>query len=300
MGLPSTLVVSMNDVSFAEPRTKASPMLRADVPRGADRDLVMASEEVLGHSDFVGVLQLSRRGGLALISRDGPLRVFKYISCQADWKKRWARRVGWNPARRAHRMSRALSGAGINVCEVEEFGAVRLPQSPRAVWTISRYVGQGRTLRQLKEELQPGVPRPSHPAVCEMFDAAMSVLRRIHDAGFEHRDYHAGNLLVTPREGNSIEPGNATLQLVDLETVMQRRAGIRRRARDISRFLENFIEPGTRREIVDRAMGQYAPDAPRLAARIAGTRRMSSGLDHRARRKLDRRNDELNGAKNAT
>lgn len=236
-------------------------------------DLHQAAQQVLGHCDFLDVLQVSRRGGLAVIRHQGALKVFKFINCRADWKKRWARLVGWNPARRAVNMSRALSAAGIPVCEVEDHGGVSLPSAPRAVWTISHYVENGRTLRQLKQHLQPGKRAPALPEIEALFADAMRLLKRIHDAGFEHRDYHAGNLLVTGEPGTRHE-----LRLVDLETVMQRRAGVLQRARDVRRFLENFVEPEGFERLVDVALEHYAPGDSALQARIRSTRRMQGLL----------------------
>ncbi|MCA8916740.1 MAG: hypothetical protein KDB90_15210 [Planctomycetes bacterium] len=240
--------------------------------------LKRASQKVLGHDDFLDIFQVSRRGGLALIRHHGELKVFKFIGCRADWKKRWARLVGWNPARRAVNMSRALVEAGISVCEVEDHGTVSLADAPRAVWTISRYVENGRTLRQLKEDLQPSRRSPQHAVIERLFADGMRLMRRIHDAGFEHRDYHAGNLLVTPADETCLERGNCELRLVDLETVMQRRVGHLRRARDVRRYLENFVEPDDYRAVVDRALGYYAPDDETLQSGIRSTRRMQGLL----------------------
>lgn len=276
----------MSEVSVANQQPRAAVSQRRAISRGGDRELAQAAEQVLGHSDFVDVLQLSRRGGLALIQHEGVLRVFKFISCQADWKKRWARRIGWNPARRARTMSDALSKAGMLVCPVEDFGEVSLATAPRAVWTISRYVENGRTLRQVKETLQPGRRSASHPQVKELFAEAMRLMRRIHDAGFEHRDYHAGNLLVTSPDGQA---GKPRLYLVDLETVMQRRASVTRRARDVARFLDNFVEPEDYRQVVQEALELYAPGEPALARAIRATRRMKTLLDKRGIRDRDLR-----------
>jgi hypothetical protein len=242
-------------------------------------ELHQSAEKVLGHCDFLDVLQLSRRGGLALIRHQGGLKVFKFINCRADWKKRWARWIGWNPARRALRMSRALDAAGIAVCEVEEYGGVSLPSAPRAVWTMSRYVENGRTLRQLKQDLQQDRHAPSHPVIKRLFDDCLVLLRRIHDAGFEHRDYHAGNLLVT----GAPDFENAELRLVDLETVMQRRASPLRRARDLRRFLDNFVEAQSVLEVVSSALDHYTAGDDALKARIMATRRMQGLLRKYAR-----------------
>ena len=154
-----------------------------------------------------------------------------------------------------------------------------LADAPRAVWTISRYVENGRTLRQLKEDLQPSRRSPQHAVIERLFADGMRLMRRIHDAGFEHRDYHAGNLLVTTGDD-----GSHNLQLVDLETVMQRRATTLRRARDVRRFLENFVEPDDYREVIDRALELYAPDEPAMRAGILGTRRMQGLLKKRGER----------------
>ena len=249
---------------------------RVKVP---SKSLIEAAEKVLGHSDFLDVLQVSRRGGLAVIRHEGAMKVFKFIGCQADWKKRWARRIGWNPARRAVNMSRALISAGFAVCDVEDFGAVSLPEAPRAVWTISRYIEAGRTLRQLKQELQPDRLSPAHAIIAQLFGEGLRLLRRIHDAGFEHRDYHAGNLLVTDRETAS-----PAIRLVDLETVMQRKPGIRGRARDVRRYLENFVEPQDYAQVIQSGLEIYAPGDAAMQATIRATRRMQGLLRKKGER----------------
>lgn len=243
-------------------------------------DLTQAAVKVLGHSRFEDILQVSRRGGLALICDQGELKVFKLIGCQADWKKRWARHVGWNPARRAYRMSAALAACEIPVCPIERHGNVGLPNAPRAVWTISHFVGNAHTMRHVKESLQPGVRRATHPQVKKLFADALQLLRRIHDAGFEHRDYHAGNLLVVSRDESN------ELHLVDLETVVRRRATVLRRARDIKRFLENFVDPEIYLEVIDEALLIYAPDEPDLRSAIRSTQRMKSLVEKRGVRRL--------------
>ena len=241
------------------------------------RDLVGAAEAVLGRSDFIDVLQVSRRGGVALIHHGGGLKVFKFIGCQADWKKRWGRRVGWNPGRTAFKMSKQLSAAGISVCEVEAYGSVSLPGAPRAIWTLSDFEQNGIALRELKQNLQAERVAPHHPHVKEFFDQSLQLLRRIHDAGFEHRDYHAGNILVVE---------DKALRLFDLETVVQRRATDARRARDVRRFLENFVEPDNYLQIIDAALHTYAPDDKNLQQRILKTRRMRGLLAKKGERKM--------------
>ena len=261
-------------------QTPATDARHHAAPAGtqAERALAMlrlALQSVLGGAKVAEVIQLSRRGGLALVEDGAERKVFKLINCQADWKKRWARRVGWNPARSAQRMSRALGAAGVRVCEVERHGGVNLAQAPRAVWTLSQYVPQARTLRQLKLELQPGRMAPAHALIARLYEDALRLLRKIHDAGFEHRDYHAGNLLVAPAGEGDLHSGAAQIGLVDLETVVARRATHARRARDLRRFIENFIEPAGWRAQIDHALAVYADGDTALAGRILATRRMA-------------------------
>lgn len=232
-----------------------------------------AARRVLGHADFVEIIQLSRRGGLALVRHEGELKVFKVINCQADWKKRAARRIGWNPARHARKVSGQLGKAGIPICAVQQHGSVNLRGAPRAVWTLSTYIPNGRTLRQIKLETQPGQRAPSQANVVRLFEESLLLLRRLHDAGFEHRDYHAGNLLVSPADAESLNAGRGNIRLVDLETVVMRKATLVRRARDLRRFLENFTESG-HTHVLKTALATYADGDPQLAQRIEATRRM--------------------------
>lgn len=243
--------------------------------------LLRALRMVHANAELVVVMHVSRRGGLALVRHGGELSVFKLITCQADWKKRLARPFGWNPARRAHAMSAALQQAGIPVCTVAAHGELNLPEAPRALWTLGRFVPGARNLRELKAQAQPGVRAPASPAMQRLLDDALRLLRRLHDAGFEHRDYHPGNLLVNPGPGGNLLGDDAWLSLVDLETVVQRKATAARRARDLRRLLETFADNHAPRRLVDDAMRTYAGDDAAFAERIVSTRRMA-GL----RRKL--------------
>ncbi|MCC6465218.1 MAG: phosphotransferase [Planctomycetes bacterium] len=244
--------------------------------------LLRALRLVHAEAELVVVMHVSRRGGLALIRLAGELSVFKLITCQADWKKRLARPFGWNPARRAHAMSAALLQAGIPVCPVTEHGELNLPEAPRALWTISRFVPGACNLRELKAQAQPGVRAPATPAMGRLLGETLRLLRRLHDAGFEHRDYHPGNLLVNPGPGGNLLGEDAWLSLVDLETVVQRKATAARRARDLRRLLETFADRRASASLIDDALHTYAGDDKALAERIVATRRMA-GLRRRLR-----------------
>jgi hypothetical protein len=238
--------------------------------------LRQAANQALGHSRFVRVLQLSRRGGLAVIDRDGELMVFKLIGCQADRRKRLGRIVGWNPARRAFRMSRALERAGLPVCTVTEHGSVSLPGAPRAVWTISRYYQQGATLRARKRELQQSRASAEHPVIRELYTQGILMLRRLHDAGFEHRDCHAGNLLIGPPDAQG-----CALRMLDLDTVVKRRPGVRGRSRDLSRYIENFLEPGNYQAEIENALRVYADGSSALESALSKSRYVRRLLAHK-------------------
>ena len=77
------------------------------------------------------------------------------------------------------------------------------------------------------------------------------------------------------------------LVLVDLETVMRRKATVTRRARDVVRFVENFIEPEDYRQNIEYALQEYARDDSALAQRILATRRVQRLLSKRGVRKRD-------------
>jgi len=235
--------------------------------------LSAAIEQVLGSQSNVATLQLSRRGGLAVIHAPDDSFVFKLITCRADWKKRLFRPLGFNPARRARKVSKALEVAGVPVCKVLKFGDVPLPGAPRAVWTLSSFIRDGRTLRQLKQELQPDRSAPAATLIRELYIESLKLLRRIHDLGFEHRDYHAGNLLVV-----EVESGAPHLTLVDLETTLRREATIRRRARDLRRFLGNFTEAATAGESLKEALEIYSNGDTKLAQKLASTGRLKGLL----------------------
>lgn len=273
--MPSSLTHPGSPPAPVEPQVSAPRNAVTDGDEAALAMLKVAAQSVLGHSDFEEVIQTSRRGGLALVRQGSELKVFKLINCQADWKKRWARRIGWNPARHARKISKRLKQAGMPICAVEAHGSASLKDAPRAVWTVSAYIPNGRTLRQIKLELQPGRRTAVHPLVARLFDEALRLLRRIHDAGFEHRDYHAGNLLISPADQKNLADGSAQVRLVDLETVVARQATPVRRARDLRRFIENFVEPEDYLQQIEHALAVYAGGNAALAKAIRNTRRMA-------------------------
>jgi hypothetical protein len=70
------------------------------------------------------------------------------------------------------------------------------------------------------------------------------MLRRMHDAGFSHRDLKAPNILVSPHEGAGVRP-----VLVDLDGLRQAiRVSAWRRARDLMRLSVSLDEWGVARQ----------------------------------------------------
>jgi hypothetical protein len=253
----------------------ASPFLycKHDSPEDEKRLKIAADTVLPDMDDYIGV-QSNARGGIARVVINGEAMMFKLATCTTRWKKRWARRVGWNPARNARRMSDLLTQAGFAICPVARHGKVRLKWAPRAVWYTGPWFDNAMPLRSVRADLEQGDSRPVHPRIKALFADALKLLRRLHDAGFVHGDFHAGNVLV---DGD-------VLRLVDIESIRCRRPGIKARAKDVERFLENFLSPEDAAGQVREALSLYAPDDeelrealfrhPRVAALVE---RMSRG-----------------------
>jgi serine/threonine protein kinase len=133
------------------------------------------------------------------------------------------------------------------------------------------------------------------------------MLRRMHDAGFSHRDLKAPNLLVAPSSGPGAAPDAPALGpvLVDLDGLRYgRRVPARRRARDLMRLSVSLDEWGVARRTdrlrflraylgrrgcpraiaVGGAPGPAAGAAGAPATCRAGSRRGRTGAARRLRR----------------
>jgi hypothetical protein len=252
----------------------ASPFIycKHDTPEDEQR-LRHAAEQILPEmDDYVGV-QSNARGGIARVVVNGEALMFKVATCTSRWKKRWARRFGWNPARNARRMSEDLTRAGFAICPVAEHGEIRLPDAPRAVWYTGPWFDNAMPLRSVRAGLEPGDSRPVHPRVQALFARALELLRRLHDAGFVHGDFHGGNLLVD----------GEVLRLVDIESIRCRRPGLKARAKDIERFLENFLSPEDAAGQVQSALRLYAPDDEELRQALFRHRRIAALIERISR-----------------
>jgi hypothetical protein len=273
------------DVQYSDVRdARGSASPRADAGSADDTaysTLLRAMRHVIGPEVSPNVLQLSPRGGLAVFSRGGRKYVFKLMCCGTTWRKRLLRWFGWNPARRAFRQSQTITRAGVPACEVVEHGSMRLPGSPRAVYTVSVFYPGAITLRAHKRELQPHRRSAIDPEIRELCTAGIRLLRQLHDTGFQHLDYHAGNLLVVP------DDGDAPLRLLDLDTVVCRSPFASSRARELCRFILNFVEPQNYREVVDAALDEYADGDRALRHTMQKTRYVKQLLESKGVLKKD-------------
>ena len=101
------------------------------------------------------------------------------------------------------------------------------------------------------------------------------MLRRMHDAGFLHRDLKAPNILVSPRGGAGVRP-----VLVDLDGLRQAiRVSAWRRARDLMRLSVSLDEWGVARRT----------DRLRFLRAYLGRRGCPGAITTRGRRRGDRR-----------
>jgi tRNA A-37 threonylcarbamoyl transferase component Bud32 len=115
----------------------------------------------------------------------GPLLVkqFRVASGRHPWREGWKARLGASPADREWRRLGELARAGAPVPEALARGA--LPGGDRAV-----------VLRWLDgHPLAAALAAPA-PARRALLAALGTAVRRLHAAGVEHRDLHAGNVLV--------------------------------------------------------------------------------------------------------
>jgi predicted unusual protein kinase regulating ubiquinone biosynthesis (AarF/ABC1/UbiB family) len=116
-----------------------------------------------------------------------------------------------------------------------------------------------------------------HPEIRALCSEGIDVLRRLHEAGFQHLDYHAGNLLVLPRD-----PGEGpTLRLLDLDTVVRRSPFASSRARELCRFIQNFVEPHDYREVIQTALEEYANGDRRMLKALERSRPVTRLLERR-------------------
>jgi tRNA A-37 threonylcarbamoyl transferase component Bud32 len=170
---------------------------------------------------------------------DGPVEVAVKQFRNRGLRDRLRRRWRGSKAAKSWRMAQALAAAGIATPEPLLLVESRCPTGPS--FYVCRYVEGGLEARYLlraanagrEAELFPGIDLP------RFLHQLGGFIRRLHDAGFWHRDLSSGNVLVRWPEGARGAEREAPydLCLIDLNRARrQRRLTLSQRARDLSRM----------------------------------------------------------------
>jgi hypothetical protein len=171
---------------------------------------------------------------------EGPLDVVVKQFREAGWLARLGRRLrgGESKAAKSWRMARALAAAGIATPE-----ALLLLEAERAGGAsifVCRYLPDRVEARYLLRARHAGREREEYPGLAfdAFLDAAAALARRLHDAGFWHRDFSIGNLLLRAPEVAGAPPAIA---VVDLNRCRAGREVTRaQRMRDLARLKLDF------------------------------------------------------------
>jgi hypothetical protein len=191
----------------------------------------------------------------------GPIEVVVKQFRDGGLRDRWRRRRGGSKAAKSWRVALAMSAAGIATPEPLLLIESRCPGGPS--FYVCRYAAGGTEARYLMRaanegrlaELFPGVDLPRFLRQLGGF------VRRLHDAGFWHRDLSSGNVLVEGLDGlnggggaEAGGPGGPAavdqraygFSLVDLNRARRRpKMSLSQRARDLSRM--NILRAPDRR-----------------------------------------------------
>jgi tRNA A-37 threonylcarbamoyl transferase component Bud32 len=154
---------------------------------------------------------------------------------------KWHRRKGpWEAIRARLRRNRAetewhagryLHAVGINVPRSLAWGERRLGLVKRESFSVAAFIeGLEEIARIERRQLLPGAERQRLRARCAR------ILRVIHDHGFDHRDFHSGNLLV-PWPATHPDP----VYVVDLHRCwIARRVRPHARKRALTLYVQSF------------------------------------------------------------
>lgn len=185
----------MTPIPFAWPGFRGEAAERL-----AGADLVAAARHLLDAGCATETLHWGRNYIYAarLEVPDGELEVAVKQFRGDSWRERGRRRRGQGKAARSFAMARALAAAGIStpapllVAESEDPAGVAIYASERLVGRVeARYFLRARNAGRDGEEF-PGIDG------AVLLAAIARLARRLHDAGFYHRDLSIGNLLVAP------------------------------------------------------------------------------------------------------
>ena len=204
---------------------------------------------------------------------------------------KWHRRKGaWEAIRARLRRNRAetewhagryLHAVGIRVPRSLAWGERRLGLVRRESFSVADFIeGLEEIARIEKRELLPGAERQRLRARCAR------ILRVIHDHGFDHRDFHSGNLLV-PWPSTHPDP----VYVVDLHRCwIARRVRPHARRRALTLFVQSFGLLASAADRMRMIKAYLGPEADRKTWRkwyrgIEGRRRRFERARWRSRRK---------------
>jgi hypothetical protein len=175
-------------------------------------------------------------------------------------RARWLRARGRSKAAKSFRMATAFAAAGLSTPEPLFFAEAEAGE-PTAIFVTACLDGRVE-LRYLLRARNAGTERESFPGMeaSAAIAAVAAYARRMHDAGFFHRDFSIGNLLL--QEGAA--PGEiADVAVLDLNRCRRQRAvSTTDRMRDLCRLP---LERAADRELLLDAY--FAPGAVPDAAR---------------------------------
>lgn len=194
----------------------------------------------------------------------GSLQAVVKLFRNQGWRRRLERRLRGSKAERSWRMALALTEAGIRTPE-----PLLLVESDRVEgpsFYLSRQLERFIEARYVFRALERNAMEAEFPELrAEVFtDAIADCARRLHDAGFWHRDFSIGNLLLVPDGDAETAP---TVYLVDLNRMRaKRRVSLLQRTRDLCRL--EFPRAELERRFLDRYWNGSSSSLERLLYRV--------------------------------
>lgn len=221
----------MSSHPFAWPgfRGEAAPGFPGDDPAAAARrlfDPAVATATLHWGRNYIYRALLETPDGERVVA----VKQFRERSLRA----RWLRARGQSKAAKSFRMARAFAAAGLSTPE-PWFYAEATGGQPTAIFVTACLEGRVE-LRYLLRARNAGTDRELFPRLGAeaAISAVASFARRMHDAGFFHRDFSIGNLLLL--EGDSPDVVK-DVAILDLNRCRQLGSvGMRERMRDLCRL----------------------------------------------------------------
>lgn len=191
---------------------------------------------------------------------------FKYLIARSRARTEWE-------------VGRALEGAGLATSVPLAFAERRRGPVLRDAALVTREITDSLHLNAYVDAFLRGTPERDALRAA-LYDELARLARRMHDAGFAHNDFHAGNLLV------SGPPERPRLHVIDLHSVTRpARLSQRQRWHDLVKLLHSLRSSSTPDERL-RICAVYA-SAGAAPTRVA--RWLAAGrLAQRLQRALDR------------